>query len=112
MADTIPHTPNNALTVRRRVGAFSAEQFQSLADVPAAAVWLANIHNQHTRRAYKGDVEAFIAFCGIERPGGAPVGQPGPRHRLEGAARGLGARRQVALPRHRPQETLGRELAL
>ncbi|QKK07555.1 MAG: tyrosine-type recombinase/integrase [Planctomycetota bacterium] len=68
MADPIPHVPNNALTVRRQVGALSAEQFQSLADVPAAAVWLANIHNQHTRRAYKGDVEAFIAFCGIETP--------------------------------------------
>ncbi|MEO1009581.1 MAG: tyrosine-type recombinase/integrase [Planctomycetota bacterium] len=42
------------------------EQFRSLADVPAAAVWLANIDNPNTRRAYQGDVEAFVAFCGIE----------------------------------------------
>ena len=46
----------------------SAEQFQQLADVPAALVWLGNIDNPNTRRAYKGDVEAFIAFCGIETP--------------------------------------------
>ena len=46
----------------------TAEQFQELADVPAALVWLGNIDNPNTRRAYEGDVEAFIAFCGIERP--------------------------------------------
>jgi len=44
----------------------TAQEFQNLADVPAAAVWLANIHNENTRRAYKSDVEAFVAFCGIE----------------------------------------------
>ncbi|UYV12378.1 MAG: tyrosine-type recombinase/integrase [Phycisphaera sp.] len=47
--------------------ALTAGQFQGLADVPAAAVWLANIANPNTRRAYKTDVEAFVAFCGIER---------------------------------------------
>jgi len=47
--------------------ALTAGQFQGLADVPAAAVWLANIDNPNTRRAYKADVEAFVAFCGIER---------------------------------------------
>jgi site-specific recombinase XerD len=46
--------------------ALSAAQFHQLADVPAAAVWLANIDNPNTRRAYQSDVEAFIAFCGIE----------------------------------------------
>lgn len=46
--------------------ALTAEQFQGLADVPAAAVWLANIDNENTRRAYRSDVEAFVAFCGIE----------------------------------------------
>lgn len=46
--------------------ALTAQEFQSLADVPAAAVWLANIENENTRRAYKGDVEAFIAFCGLD----------------------------------------------
>jgi len=40
----------------------SAEQFQRLSDVPAAMVWLANINNLNTRRAYQGDLEAF---CGL-----------------------------------------------
>ena len=43
-------------------------EFQQLSEVPAAMVWLANISNPNTRRAYQADVEAFIAFCGIERP--------------------------------------------
>lgn len=46
----------------------SQEQFQQLSDVPAAMVWLANIDNPNTRRAYQGDLEAFVAFCGIETP--------------------------------------------
>jgi len=46
----------------------SAEQFQRLSDVPAILVWLANLDNPNTRRAYKSDVEAFVAFCGIETP--------------------------------------------
>ena len=46
--------------------ALTAEQFHRLADVPAFMVWLANIDNPNTRRAYKGDVEHFVAFCGIE----------------------------------------------
>lgn len=46
--------------------ALTHEQFHQLSEVPAAAVWLANIDNENTRRAYKSDVEAFIAFCGVE----------------------------------------------
>ncbi len=46
--------------------ALTHAQFHQLSEVPAAAVWLANIDNENTRRAYKGDVEAFIGFCGIE----------------------------------------------
>ena len=46
----------------------SAEQFQRLSDVPAILVWLANIDNKNTQRAYQSDVEAFVAFCGIEIP--------------------------------------------
>ena len=62
---TTPSTGD--LTVRRAPSrALTAEQFHQLADVPAAAVWLANINNANTRRAYKGDVEHFVAFCGIE----------------------------------------------
>ena len=44
----------------------SAEQFQQLTDVPAVLVWLANIDNPNTKRAYRNDVEAFVAFCGVE----------------------------------------------
>jgi integrase/recombinase XerD len=36
--------------------------------VPAAMVWLGNINNPNTRRAYEADVMAFIAFCGVETP--------------------------------------------
>lgn len=58
-----------AITTRQEPGRLlSAEQFQQLADVPAAMVWLANIDNPNTRRAYQGDIEAFISFCGIEQP--------------------------------------------
>lgn len=46
----------------------TAQEFHQLADVPAAMVWLANINNVNTRRAYTRDVEAFLAFCGVERP--------------------------------------------
>ncbi|MEL6795185.1 MAG: tyrosine-type recombinase/integrase [Planctomycetota bacterium] len=53
-------------TTRTPARALTAEQFHQLADVPAAAVWLANIDNPNTRRAYKADVEHFVAFCGIE----------------------------------------------
>jgi len=65
---TIAQTTRQTLpakTVPER--ALTAEQFQQLGDVPAAAVWLANIDNENTRRAYKADVEDFVAFCGIER---------------------------------------------
>ena len=46
----------------------TAQQFHQLTDVPAAVVWLENIDNPNTRRAYEGDVMAFIAFCGVETP--------------------------------------------
>jgi len=62
---SIPNKRQLASTTGPR--ALTSEQFQGLADVPAAAVWLANIDNENTRRAYKSDVEAFVAFCGIER---------------------------------------------
>ena len=65
--DNKPKT--TAITTRADAGRLlSAEQFQQLADVPAAMVWLANIDNPNTRRAYQSDVEAFVAFCGVETP--------------------------------------------
>ena len=49
-------------------GLLSAAEFHQLRDVPAVFEWLANIDNPNTRRAYQGDLEAFIGFCGIETP--------------------------------------------
>jgi len=56
------------LTLRTDVAGrlISAEQFQELADVPAAAEWLANIDNRNTRRAYRRDVEEFMSMLGIQ----------------------------------------------
>lgn len=48
--------------------ALTAAEFERLTDVPAFMVWLGNIDNPNTRRAYQGDLEGFIAFCGIEQP--------------------------------------------
>jgi len=46
----------------------TAAEFQNLAAVPAAAVWFANLDNLNTRRAYRNDMEDFMAFLVIERP--------------------------------------------
>ena len=43
----------------------SAAEFQQLADVPAAAEWLANVDNPNTRRAYRNDVGEFMSMLGI-----------------------------------------------
>jgi site-specific recombinase XerD len=40
-------------------------QFGDLAEVPPELEWLANLTNPKTRRAYKIDVEEFIAFTGL-----------------------------------------------
>ena len=45
------------------------EQFQKLAEIPAELEWLANIHNDHTRKAYQRDVRSFMRFVGVELPG-------------------------------------------
>lgn len=60
---------SKAITTRSGAGRLlTAEQFHRLSEVPAAVVWLSNIDNPNTRRAYQGDVEDFVAFCGIEQP--------------------------------------------
>lgn len=43
----------------------TAVQFQTLAEVPAAVEWFANIVNPRTRRAYQGDLEDFCSFVGL-----------------------------------------------
>ena len=59
------------LTVRSDVGRrlISAAEFQQLAEVPAAAEWLANVDNPNTRRAYRRDVEEFMSMLGIRHFG-------------------------------------------
>ncbi|RMV79108.1 Site-specific tyrosine integrase/recombinase [Pseudomonas caricapapayae] len=60
-------SPTNGITplAERRL---TAVEFQSLAEVPHAGVWFANITNPCTRRAYQADVEDFSSFIGIQRP--------------------------------------------
>lgn len=82
--------------------ALTHEQFHQLNEVPAAAVWLANIDNENTRRAYRSDVEAFIAFCGVEHADDLRQ-----CHRLAGAPRVWAARSGDGAP-----QALGGELAL
>ena len=40
-------------------------QFGDLAEIPPELEWLANLTNPKTRRAYKIDVQEFIAFAGL-----------------------------------------------
>lgn len=44
------------------------EDFQRLSDVPPEMEWFANITNPHTRRAYRNDLNQFVAFVGIQKP--------------------------------------------
>src|SRR6266851_7205612 len=43
-------------------------QFETLADVPPEIEWFANLTNANTRRAYRQDIEDFMAFAGLRRP--------------------------------------------
>ena len=63
------------LTVRGDSGQrlISAAEFQELAEVPAAAEWLANVDNPNTRRAYGRDVGEFMSMLGIRRFGELPL---------------------------------------
>ena len=45
--------------------ALSAPEFRRLAEVPLETQWFANLDSTQTRRAYKGDLRAFMAFTGI-----------------------------------------------
>jgi len=52
-----------AITLRRPL---TPAQFGDLAEIPPELEWLANLTNPKTRRAYKIDVEEFIAFAGLK----------------------------------------------
>lgn len=43
----------------------TAVEFQTLARVPAAVEWFANLDNPRTRRAYQNDLEDFCGFVGL-----------------------------------------------
>lgn len=47
--------------------ALTAPEFHQLAEVSAEAQWFANLDSVQTRRAYQGDLRAFMAFSGIVR---------------------------------------------
>ncbi|MEQ8820972.1 MAG: tyrosine-type recombinase/integrase [Sumerlaeia bacterium] len=47
----------------------TAAEFQGLAALPPELEWFANIDNPRTRRAYRGDLEDFMAFVGIRQAG-------------------------------------------
>ena len=46
----------------------TAAEFHQLAQVPPTAEWFANIDNPNTRRAYRRDLQEFMAFVGITQP--------------------------------------------
>lgn len=46
----------------------TADEFQQLAHVPAAAQWFANIDNPRTRLAYQKDLADFCTFVGLTGP--------------------------------------------
>ena len=58
--DLVP-TPASSRTL-------TAPEFHQLAQVPPAAEWFANIDNPNTRRAYRNDLQEFMAFVGITKP--------------------------------------------
>ena len=67
----VPPRTSVGLAVRGDVDRrlISAAEFQQLADVPAAAEWLANVDNPNTRRAYGSDVGEFMSMLGVRRFG-------------------------------------------
>jgi integrase/recombinase XerD len=46
----------------------TASQFNTLADIPPELEWFANRPNPNTRRAYRQDIEDFMAFAGLRQP--------------------------------------------
>jgi integrase/recombinase XerD len=59
-----PTLPAAALLPR----ALSTAQFQTLAEVPPEVEWFNNLTNTNTRRAYRQDIEDFMAFAGLSHP--------------------------------------------
>jgi integrase/recombinase XerD len=63
MKKDVVRVTNTGTVARRRP--LTPAQFGDLAELPLELEWLANLTNPKTRRAYKIDVEEFIAFAGL-----------------------------------------------
>jgi len=70
-------TPKNILVINRQTAIthplpaerlLTKAEFQTLAQVPPETEWFANLENENTRKAYRGDISAFMRFVGIEHP--------------------------------------------
>ena len=61
MKQELVRVTNSGVATTRR--ALTPAQFGDLADIPPELEWLANLTNSKTRRAYKIDVQEFIAFA-------------------------------------------------
>jgi hypothetical protein len=106
MSEKRPRTPPseaNGALVPHAARVLSAAQLQQLSEAPAASVWLGNINNPYTRRAYQSDVEAFVAFCGIESSDELRLAARAHANRLANPARG-----RQALRFHHPAQALRR----
>jgi hypothetical protein len=64
--------PSSAVPVRPTTApllpTLTASQFHTLAEIPAELEWFANLPNPNTRRAYRQDIDDFMAFAGLQRP--------------------------------------------
>lgn len=59
---------SSGIVVAKSKRFLTAAEFQSLSDVPPEVEWFGNIENENTRRAYRNDVNEFMAFAGVRRP--------------------------------------------
>jgi site-specific recombinase XerD len=59
MPTTTAITPAHVLT---------PPQFHTLAEAPPELAWFASLTNANTRRAYRQDIEDFMAFAGLRQP--------------------------------------------
>ena len=61
-------TPKDLVPPAASSRTLTAPEFHQLAQVPPAAEWFANISSLNTRRAYRNDLQEFMAFVGITSP--------------------------------------------
>ena len=59
--------PNSVQILEKSSRQLSREAFSQLRDIPPEVEWFANIDNAQTRRAYKNDLNDFMAFVGLDQ---------------------------------------------